>query len=369
MRQRNLRRRRRGHRRSHARNNFEFNPRLAQRPNLFSGTAKQKWVSAFQADDLQPKQCELNQQRVDFFLSDALFPAALANRAKLRALRNQPEDFRSDQFVVQHDIGCLQHSQRFQRKQLRIARPRAHQKYLTLHEVSPLAADAAAKAPRLANSCSSFRRASGSRSRENSCSRAVPSCSTHPAYSGPNCSSNSRRSRCANAGLSPAVEIANCSAPRRTTAGIIKIAMFRIVHRVAQDAAPPRLAEYSSIQIAGGSRGDYQEDAIKVAGLEGAPLPGDPARTSPLGNRVVGFWRDHANRRSRLQQAGNFRLGNAARAYHQAVAPGQLYKHGEQAAGLVCLVAAGLSLGHERRICVLICHKKTHRQSSAGGGR
>ena len=81
---------------------------LAQRFNFFSGAAEQQRVSALQADDLQAEQRELNQQRIDLFLSNALFAAAFAHAAKLRGLRNQRENLRPNQLVVQNHVGGLQ---------------------------------------------------------------------------------------------------------------------------------------------------------------------------------------------------------------------------------------------------------------------
>src|SRR5450631_844186 len=185
----------------HAGNNFEVDASLSQRLNLFSGAAEQKRISTFQADNLQAKQRKLAEQRIDIFLKRALFSAPLANGAKLSGFWHQSQDFRSNQLIVQDHIRRFELPQRFQRKQLGIARPRAHQKYFPLHRMSPLPSGVAAKASRLASSWRSLRRASGSRPLEKSRSRALPSCSTHSAYSGPNCSSSSWRRRWASAGL------------------------------------------------------------------------------------------------------------------------------------------------------------------------
>ena len=64
--------------------------------------------------------------------------------AKLKAVNgveSASADREKGQVVVKYDVGCLQHLQSFHREQVGIARPGAHQKYLTVHkrlQVPPL---------------------------------------------------------------------------------------------------------------------------------------------------------------------------------------------------------------------------------------
>src|SRR5438128_1743796 len=68
---------------------------------------------------------------MNLLLRDARVAASFANVLHIGFRRNERENFRRDQVVVKDNIGCLQQTQRFDRKQPRIAWSRAYQIYFT----------------------------------------------------------------------------------------------------------------------------------------------------------------------------------------------------------------------------------------------
>jgi len=74
----------------------------------------------------------LDQQAIDGALADARLADATANRDAGCVTTRAVENFRRYQFVVENDVGVLQCAQGLDRQQIRIARPRANQRYAAL---------------------------------------------------------------------------------------------------------------------------------------------------------------------------------------------------------------------------------------------
>ena len=71
----------------------------------------------------------IDQQRVDRVLADAGLADAAADRHARGIAAHAVENFRRDQFVVEHDVGVLQRAQRLDGQQIRIARTCADQRH------------------------------------------------------------------------------------------------------------------------------------------------------------------------------------------------------------------------------------------------
>ena len=80
-------------------------PACAQGFHLFSSAAEDQRVATLEADDLQSQQRVLDHQRMNFGLADALLSEALAHVLNLGRGRDEREDFRADQVVMQHHVG------------------------------------------------------------------------------------------------------------------------------------------------------------------------------------------------------------------------------------------------------------------------
>ena len=77
----------------------------AQRVHLFAGAAEDRAVAAFQPDDRLPGCAVLAQPPIDFLLRHLPLAVPLADAFDARGRRNQLENFRRQQIVVQHDVG------------------------------------------------------------------------------------------------------------------------------------------------------------------------------------------------------------------------------------------------------------------------
>ena len=88
VRQRNLCRRRRAHRRSHAGNHFKLDSRARQRFHLFAHAPKQQGVAALQTHHLLAFARRGDQQLVNLFLRNSRLPAAFPHVAHLRPRGN-----------------------------------------------------------------------------------------------------------------------------------------------------------------------------------------------------------------------------------------------------------------------------------------
>ena len=107
MGQRNLRCGRRAQGGSHARHDLVGNSGSPESFDFFAGAAEDQRVAALQANDVQPGVRESDHQKIDFFLLNLLLAATLANVVHLRRRRNELQNLRSDQVVVQHGFGRL----------------------------------------------------------------------------------------------------------------------------------------------------------------------------------------------------------------------------------------------------------------------
>src|SRR5580692_5063364 len=179
-----LRRRCSPERGGYAGNNFEIDVRFAQRRNLFANTPKDERIAAFEPHYLQSRCSQSDHEKVDLLLADALFSAALANVAHLRAGRSQLEYLRADQVVMEYNIRVFQHAGGFEREQFRIAGSSAHEIDLACHTAAPLllvldsVASAASNASMLASDCSRSRLRSESRWLAKTFRRVSPSSAT-----------------------------------------------------------------------------------------------------------------------------------------------------------------------------------------------
>mmetsp|Transcript_30043 Transcript_30043/g.82835 ORF Transcript_30043/g.82835 Transcript_30043/m.82835 type:complete len:275 (-) Transcript_30043:49-873(-) len=105
---------------------------LSKELELFAATTEDEGVAALQAHDAAAAAAVRQQQLVDLLLLQAAVlgvPAALAHVHELRRCRHQAEDVLRYQVVVQNHLSSLQPPQRPQGQELRIARPRPHERY------------------------------------------------------------------------------------------------------------------------------------------------------------------------------------------------------------------------------------------------
>ena len=85
-------------------NNLNLDPSLAQCFELFPAPAEDEGIPAFQADHLKPQERVLRQQAIDLLLWSALLSATFADIHSFSCRRNQPQNFGTDEFIVQHHI-------------------------------------------------------------------------------------------------------------------------------------------------------------------------------------------------------------------------------------------------------------------------
>ena len=97
-----------------ARNNFKLDVRFTQGCSFFADASKDERIAALEPYYLQTGCSQSNHKKVDLFLADVLFSAALANVADLRVCWGEVEDLWADKIVMQHDIRLLQHPKRFE---------------------------------------------------------------------------------------------------------------------------------------------------------------------------------------------------------------------------------------------------------------
>src|SRR6476646_7674990 len=89
----------------YAGNDFEVDTGCAQGFNLFTSAAEDQRIATLQAHHLQSQQCVLDEQRVDLALADFLLSETLADVLHFGRRRDERENLRADQVVMQNDIG------------------------------------------------------------------------------------------------------------------------------------------------------------------------------------------------------------------------------------------------------------------------
>ena len=90
---------------SYTGNDFVWSVGAAQGFDLFSRPSKDQRIAALQAYDTQTRGCQGDHQIIDLALKNFLLPAALADVVNLRCGRNQIQDLRRDEVVMQHGVG------------------------------------------------------------------------------------------------------------------------------------------------------------------------------------------------------------------------------------------------------------------------
>ena len=114
-----------GQRRAYAGNDLDRDAGFAQCFQFLAGAPEDQRIATLQPHHVRTQRRKFYQQSIDFRLRHALAAAALADIVELRGLRNQFENARADQIVVQDNFRRTKNPRGFQRQQLRITRPRA----------------------------------------------------------------------------------------------------------------------------------------------------------------------------------------------------------------------------------------------------
>ena len=114
MSQGNLRARRSPQSSRDARNNFKLDVRFTQGSSFFADASKDKRIAALKPHYLQTGCSQSDHEKVDLFLANVLFSAALANVADMRVCRGEVENLRADEIVMQYDIRLLQYPSRLE---------------------------------------------------------------------------------------------------------------------------------------------------------------------------------------------------------------------------------------------------------------
>ena len=115
-----------------ARHHLERNAGGGGYLQLFAAPAKDERVAALEAHHAFALLRQLHQQPVGLFLDHRVRAGALAHADALGVAAHQIEDLAADQMVIQHHVRLLHHLQPAQGQQPHVARPGAHQGYLTL---------------------------------------------------------------------------------------------------------------------------------------------------------------------------------------------------------------------------------------------
>jgi len=88
----------------HSWDDLHLNPCVAQHINFFCGASEDRRITTLQTHNNFSRRRKPHQQVVDLVLGDVLPSAALANVQDLRPRRNQRQDFRRNQSVMQNDV-------------------------------------------------------------------------------------------------------------------------------------------------------------------------------------------------------------------------------------------------------------------------
>src|SRR4030095_68684 len=107
--------------------NLERHVRAPQRARLFAAATEQKGIPTFEANDASPEAGERNHLPFDRGLLDLRPVTDFADIDELSTRPALSEDLRTNESMVKHDVGRLEHIERPQRQQTWIARPGAHE--------------------------------------------------------------------------------------------------------------------------------------------------------------------------------------------------------------------------------------------------
>ena len=133
MGQRNAERSRCGEAGCDAVDHFAFDAGSMHRLALLPAAAEHEWVAAFQAHDAISLPCFRDHQSLNEFLRRRLAAAAFADVHNACVYACKRENAIAHQIIDQQHIRHADRFHRFQRKQFRIARPRADEKYFAIH--------------------------------------------------------------------------------------------------------------------------------------------------------------------------------------------------------------------------------------------
>jgi hypothetical protein len=93
----------------------------AQELEFLATTAEHKWIAPLEPDHAPSGPRVLQQQRVYLLLRCVMIAGLLAYFDPLRVAAREVEHFGTDEPVVKNDVGFVEHAQRAQRQQARIA--------------------------------------------------------------------------------------------------------------------------------------------------------------------------------------------------------------------------------------------------------
>ena len=110
---------------------------------------------------------------------------------------------------------------------------------------------------------------------------------------------------------------------------IKEVTVLRVIDNIAEDAAPMRFPADEMVYFRGRGRGYYQENAVKIGGLERLSRPDDLAFSGSFRDTLFRYWRHHNNFGPALNQAVNLRLPNTPRPNDEARPAVELQKHRE----------------------------------------
>ena len=116
-----------GHRRSHARHDFERQAQLLQCQSLFAATSENKRITALETDHTMSGLRPFHQQIIDFLLTHRMLAGGFAHIDIFSSRRSQLQDMRISQPVIDHDIGPPQALHGPQRQKSPVSRSGSHQ--------------------------------------------------------------------------------------------------------------------------------------------------------------------------------------------------------------------------------------------------
>jgi len=137
MRDRNSRVGRTCDRRSHPWNYHEGQPCRSEGLRLFRSATKDKWIAAFEPDDLFSLARFFHQQRVDFILRERVRAGFFPGENQFRAFRSPAQHLRIAQVIVNNDLSLLDALFGPQGHESQIARTRADQETDSLRFLIP----------------------------------------------------------------------------------------------------------------------------------------------------------------------------------------------------------------------------------------
>ena len=120
-----------------ARHHLAIDPVGQQELQLLGAAAEDEGVATLEPHHPLVLQCQVHQQLVDLLLGQAVEPTGLADEAAIAAGRQQGEQGRADQAVIDHHIGLLQQAPGAQGEQAGVAGAGADQGHFARCEAGP----------------------------------------------------------------------------------------------------------------------------------------------------------------------------------------------------------------------------------------